>query len=236
MTNPPNWIQIAPLGNWPHPSGVMQVIDREALQNIVSNTQVPILVDQDHFSYDPAQSSEAFGWIVQLEARPDGGLFGRVEWTDLGADALTAGRFRRVSPVWLLHDLVPAGQDRIRPTRLDSVGLTNAPNIKAGDPVWNRGPQSALAFGAPIELAPARGATDRASLASKAWYTLANRHYTSDRLGWHNAWEKARTRNPAIAAIANRLPAPHSISCDLDVPAALREGALDPLDLVKLLP
>ena len=143
------WAHITPCGEFPHAgAGVVQVIDRAACDAIAaeysarkSATNFPgVLVDFDHFSLDTAQSSEAAGWITDLESR-DSGLWARVRWSDAGLAAVLGGRFRLMSPVFpppsQCEDL---GGGRIRPRTLVSVALTNEPNIKGGRPLANRQP------------------------------------------------------------------------------------------------
>jgi phage I-like protein len=80
------WVQVTPCGEFPHAgAGIVQVIDRAACDAIAavfnarkSDTNFPgVLVDFDHFSLDTAQSSEAAGWISDLESR-DTGLWAHV--------------------------------------------------------------------------------------------------------------------------------------------------------------
>ena len=146
------WVQVTPCGDFPHVgAGVMQVIDREACDRIAadfnghkSDPNYPgVLVDFDHFSLDTEKSSEAAGWISDLESR-DTGLWARVRWSDAGLSAVQGGRFRLMSPVFpppsACEDL---GGGKIRPVMLVSVALTNEPNIKGGKPIANRMPDDA---------------------------------------------------------------------------------------------
>jgi hypothetical protein len=143
------WVQVTPCGEFPHAgAGVVQVIDREACDAITAefdarraDANFPgVLVDFDHFSLDTGQSSEAAGWINELESR-DTGLWARVRWSDAGLAAVQGGRFRLMSPVFpppsQCEDL---GGGKIRPRTLVSVALTNEPNIKGGRPLANRQP------------------------------------------------------------------------------------------------
>jgi hypothetical protein len=143
------WVQVTPCGEFPHVgAGVTQVIDREACDRIAadfnsrkSDSNFPgVLVDFDHFSLDTEKSSEAAGWITDLESR-DTGLWARVRWSDAGLSAVQGGRFRLMSPVFpppsACDDL---GCGKIRPVMLVSVALTNEPNIKGGKPIANREP------------------------------------------------------------------------------------------------
>ena len=145
------WVQVTPCGEFPHVgAGVTQVIDREACDRIAadfsarkSDANFPgVLVDFDHFSLDTEKSSEAAGWISDLESR-DTGLWARVRWSDAGLAAVQGGRFRLMSPVFpppsACEDL---GGGKIRPVKLVSVALTNEPNIKGGRPIANREPEA----------------------------------------------------------------------------------------------
>ena len=141
------WAHITPCGEFPHAgAGVVQVIDRVACDAVTADfnsrkadANFPgVLVDFDHFSLDTAQSSEAAGWITELESR-DTGLWARVRWSDAGLSAVQGGRFRLMSPVFpppaQCEDL---GDGKIRPRALVSAALTNEPNIKGGRPLANR--------------------------------------------------------------------------------------------------
>ena len=141
------WAHITPCGEFPHAgAGVVQIIDRAACDAMAvefnvrkANANFPgVLVDFDHFSLDTGQSSEAAGWITELESR-DTGLWARVRWSDAGLAAVQGGRFRLMSPVFpppsQCEDL---GGGKIRPRALVSVALTNEPNIKGGRPLANR--------------------------------------------------------------------------------------------------
>jgi len=141
------WSHITPCGEFPHAgAGIVQVIDRAACDAMAadfnsrkSDANFPgVLVDFDHFSLDTEKSSEAAGWISDLESR-DTGLWARVRWSDAGLAAVQGGRFRLMSPVFpppsACEDL---GGGKIRPVMLVSVALTNEPNIKGGRPIANR--------------------------------------------------------------------------------------------------
>ena len=160
------WVQVTPCGEFPHVgAGVTQVIDREACDRIAADfnahksvTNFPgVLVDFDHFSLDTEKSSEAAGWISDLESR-DTGLWARVRWSDAGLTAVQGGRFRLMSPVFpppsACEDL---GGGKIRPVMLVSVALTNEPNIKGGRPIANRQVGSSLVHYCESSLVENRG-------------------------------------------------------------------------------
>lgn len=135
------WFHLVPRGEYPHTGEKgaqrLQVIDDAALDAMVNSFRPKVLIDQEHFSYDSEKSSEAFGWIAEVQKRADG-LYGRIEWTDLGTAAVTNKRYRFVSPVWLPRDVENLGGSKVRPRRLDSVGLTNTPNLRGMVPLSNR--------------------------------------------------------------------------------------------------
>lgn len=143
------WFQLAPIGEFDHAeSGLRQLIDQTAVAAMVNSFAGEALLDFDHFSYDPEKSSEAAGWITELQAR-ETGLWGRVRWTDIGEAAVSNGRYRYVSPVWLRADVEALDGSRVRPLRLDSAGLTNQPNLRGMAPLSNR-----AASGAPNQNKP----------------------------------------------------------------------------------
>ena len=141
------WYQIAPLGEFNHPSGIVQVLDSQAAESIVNRFNqeasqpncAGLLVDFDHFSYDTTQSSQAAGWITELQNR-DTGVWAKIRWTATGDQAISNGEFRLISPTWKRSDMEPLDKEgkRARPKRLDSAGLTNNPQIKGMAPLSNR--------------------------------------------------------------------------------------------------
>lgn len=137
------WVQLSPVGEFPHGSGVVQVVDAGALQRLVEGFAGDVLLDFDHESSDPGKRTTAAGWIVEVEAREDG-LWGRVRWSAVGERALENGEYRFVSPVW---EVVSLGGDRVRPVRLLEAGLTNKPNLKGLRAIANR--EETFGAGAP---------------------------------------------------------------------------------------
>jgi hypothetical protein len=125
----------------------VQVVDQPAIAEMINRFRRAkeaagesfggVLVDQEHFSYDTSKSSEAMAWIMDLQNR-GGTLYAQLRLTDLGEQALQNGRYKFISPVWKPRDCQALGNKRIRPLRLDSCGLTNAPNIKGLPPLVNR--------------------------------------------------------------------------------------------------
>ena len=142
----------------------MQVLDPESLEamrrTFEEEAKAPnfpgLLVDFDHFSHDPTQPTTAAGWIGELDQRDDG-LYAKIRWSDLGAQALHGGRYRLASPVWNRAECdewkAPSGPEgketvHLRPRRLDRLALTNDPNLPGLAPLSNRS-------GATLREAPA---------------------------------------------------------------------------------
>lgn len=144
------WYQLAPAGEFPvqadaSPERLLQILDETAFAAMLAAFRdaaaapdfVGLLVDYDHFSLDLDKASEAAGWIVDLALR-DGGLWGRIRWSERGEQAVTGGSYRFLSPVFDRATAEELGEGRIRPTRLLSAGLTNDPNLKGIRPLSNR--------------------------------------------------------------------------------------------------
>jgi phage I-like protein len=134
-------------------SGVVQLLDATAYDAIVNRFKqesaapnfAGLLIDRDHFSLDPSQTSESFGWLMELRNR-DGHLEGRIDWSDSGEQAVKGRRFKFFSTVYDPADVEKVGARKIknrdyplvRPLRLDRLALTNDPNNKGGKPISNR--------------------------------------------------------------------------------------------------
>ncbi len=139
------WIQVLKLGEFEHPEVGTQVIDPVTVRAIQASFLKSkedagedwpgMLVDRDHFSHDPKLTSEAMGWIDDVQVRDDG-LWAKVRWSVPGQQAVEGGAFRLVSPV--LEDFEDLGGGRKRPRRFTRIALTNAPNMRGMKPVTNR--------------------------------------------------------------------------------------------------
>jgi phage I-like protein len=144
--------QIAALGEHPivigddaAPVRIVQVVDAAACeamanrfaQERAARPAAELLVDYDHFSEDTDKTSEAAGWIQELQNRADG-LYARIQWTDNGEAAVRGRRYRFLSPVWNRSECEVIAAGRVRPMRLDRAAVTNDPNIKGMAPLINR--------------------------------------------------------------------------------------------------
>ena len=143
-----NWYQLLPLGEFPanledsKKTPITFVVDQVALNRIVDRFKeqkasanfTGYLVDYEHFSLNTEKKSEAAAWIEELEVRADG-LWGRFRLTPLGDRDITGGVYRHLSPVTFMEKITTS---RYRPIRLESVALTNAPNLSGMVPLSNR--------------------------------------------------------------------------------------------------
>lgn len=130
-------VQLAPLGEWPvtgkdekgQPKELTQVVDAAACAAVAGKFSKELLVDLDHASVDGG-STRAYAWVTGLRADAAQGLVGTFRFTEAGAEAVNSREYRFVSVSWFLDK---AG----RPTELDSVALTNRPNLPVR-PILNR--------------------------------------------------------------------------------------------------
>lgn len=125
-------VLLAPWGTYPQydpkaKKTVQQVVDRIAAETLAAAFSGEVLVDADHSSSNGG-STEALAWITNVFS-DDEGVFATLKWTDKGAEAVSARRYRFVSPEWTVDD-------DGRPDRLVACALTNKPNIP-GDPILN---------------------------------------------------------------------------------------------------
>jgi len=122
---PPADVQLLPLGTFAGRDGrgPYQIPDPDALvafsQAVAGARDLPI--DYGHEMELQFHDARAAGWITQLEVRPDG-IYGRVEWTQKGAQAVREREYRYLSPVFY-H--APDGTVLY----LARVALTNNPNL-----------------------------------------------------------------------------------------------------------
>lgn len=94
----PDTIHLIPIGQWEHdlygPILITAADIREFAQNFNAKIRkgVPITAGHEGFAELPAT-----GWISQVEAR-DNGLWGMVEWNDIGKEALSDKQYKFFSP------------------------------------------------------------------------------------------------------------------------------------------
>lgn len=116
-------VLVSPLGTFPHPDGE-QLCTREAFDALVekwrADGEPEILVDFDHAS-ETGGPTEAAAWATDLRSDEEG-LHATFRMTDKGAEALSATRYRYLSPAWYVDE-------EGHPTELSTIALTNRPNL-----------------------------------------------------------------------------------------------------------
>ncbi|MFH0299813.1 phage protease [Bradyrhizobium sp. 31Argb] len=124
------WIMLVPIA-----SGLVATIDGRGPYRIADAAKLAqaslnahggrIPIDENHATDLAAPNggpSPARGWIVEMQARPDG-IHGRVEWSSAGSALMSEKAYRFISPV-LIHDKSGNVLDVPR------VSLTNTPNLR----------------------------------------------------------------------------------------------------------
>jgi phage I-like protein len=122
----PKWIHLVPAG---------LVVGRDGREWLNDNPQlvldafaagaVDLPLDMEHATELRAPQGEpapAVGWIQELQIR-DGQIWGRVDWTEAGRNAVESKSYRYVSPVFVFE------RASKRVVALTSAGLTNRPNL-----------------------------------------------------------------------------------------------------------
>lgn len=127
----PEWIELVPAAAVTGSDGRAFVNDKPddfvALSAQLKRIQAGWCIDFDHqlqlaTSEKVGGTAPAAGWIVELQIR-NGSIWGRVEWTDLGVEAIQKKRYRGISPVFLFD------KESKRALGLVSAALTNNPNL-----------------------------------------------------------------------------------------------------------
>ncbi len=127
----PDWIQLLPAGPQVQTvtgdsRGPFELIDPAAViaASFARLDQIP--VDENHALVTAAEDgrpSPARGWITAMEARSDG-IWGKVDWTEVGRELVEGRAYRKLSPVVGL-----TAEKNGRITHISSVALTNTPAL-----------------------------------------------------------------------------------------------------------
>jgi hypothetical protein len=138
------WLQISPFGEFPHPDG-LQKFQRANAEKMVAEFNslagrmarlfrgLPVFAGHPDVDPESYPDDRRLGKITALEVRDDG-LYGKVQWNNLGEENLREGYRPFPSPAWR----APRRTDgTIDPVELISVGLTNSPNIRGVQPWTN---------------------------------------------------------------------------------------------------
>lgn len=133
---------IIPVGDHPHWSGIVQVIDEDGMNAIMDNFDGDIYITLDHLPHLTDVDTRSYGWVKSIAKRNDG-IYANIEWTPIGQDAIDGKLFKYFSPEFKYEDMIDLGDNRYRPTRLSGLSLTNNPNMKKDmKPIFNSAEQS----------------------------------------------------------------------------------------------
>lgn len=132
----PDWVLLAPYGDFDHPQGLQrfQKADADTIVNEFNSVRnlpsrmlgLPWYVGHpDHPAFkDRYKDTRAYGRIKDLEARLDG-LYGNVKFNGEGKHLIQEEAFHGHSVNWRMAK----SGNAYRPVSLKSVGFTNEPNI-----------------------------------------------------------------------------------------------------------
>ena len=132
-------IQIFPDGEVYHPSGERFVFNdtfRDQVVQSFENSGIDCFIDFNHSANasDQYDQNRAAGWIVALENKGTDGLYGLVEWNEIGIKAIQSKEYKYLSPEWSLTQFDKTGQSSdgwIDAPKLWNVSLTNKPFLES---------------------------------------------------------------------------------------------------------
>ncbi|HQU08358.1 MAG: hypothetical protein B7X06_00050 [Verrucomicrobia bacterium 21-51-4] len=214
------WVKLVEYGEHSHPLG-LQCLTRQSAQDMSRSFSsllgrlkrkfggIPIYIghpDDPAFAGTPGHhDTRAYGWVRELEARPDG-LWMSPKWGPVGQTILENAFYKFLSPRWALR---PLGNGRYEPTELISIGLTNQPNIP-GEAIANAQAPVATAVGTVANIKPLSLPTQSKTMQLKFANTGPRRNFRTEveaRMRLHGedyatAWGQAKRAFPdAYAAL-----------------------------------
>lgn len=130
----PDTIQLVPIGQWEHPAYGTIILKNSDIEEMVSNFNAGIrkgvFITAGHEGF---QELPAVAWIKSVEARGDG-LYGQIDWTNLGISILEDKQFKYFSPEYCTIYEDPETQEVYRNV-LTGGALTKSPYFKELDAV-----------------------------------------------------------------------------------------------------
>lgn len=126
--NVPEWVQLFPAGpDIKARDGRSWTLRPELVLAAFEANRGPLAIDYEHGQSHLApqgHAAPAAGWIVAVEAREGGSIWGKVEWTPKAAAAIADREYRFLSPDF---DFLPDDQNLI--IGLNGAGLVNRPAL-----------------------------------------------------------------------------------------------------------
>ena len=207
----PEWVHLVPAGIFSGADGrgPFKLGDPASViaASMAGNAKLPI--DENHAidrAMTSGQPSPARGYVVGMEARPDG-IWGRVDWTNSGRALMEDRAYRGISPTFQRS---PAG-DVVRVLR---VALTHTPNLPQLATLHSEGPT--------MDLTTLRAALGLPETATETAIIAA-------------AVTSVETHSTQIAAIAAAAGAKATDSAGLVVELqAIRATTVDPSRVIEL--
>lgn len=130
MNNNNNLLQVlSPFGEWKHSKG-NQVVDEIAAKKMIHNSQklfakkIPIYIG--HPDENNAHCTDKKVGEIERIFKTSKGILVSAKYNDDSYSKIKTGKIKALSPRWEMEHI---SDDKYRPIRLISVGLTNNPNI-----------------------------------------------------------------------------------------------------------
>ena len=181
----PSWVQLVPAGTFSANDGRGPWVLADAAAVIARSLPKPgakLPIDENHATDLSAKmgfSAPARGWIVEMQARPDG-IWGRVEWTDAGRALLADKAYFGISPVLALE---PAKSGASRVLKVLRASLTNDPALDELAHLYHRGSEMDLTSKVRTALNLAEDVGEDGILSAiKDLYSKAEKSGTGDEL------------------------------------------------------
>jgi len=105
----------------------------DAVKNFDAS-QNPLAIDYEHSTFVEGAKAPAAGWAKKIIDKGAEGLFAVVSWTKSAAEAIRAGEYKFISPVFLFRSRDTKTGENIG-TKLGPLGLTNFPLIDGMEPL-----------------------------------------------------------------------------------------------------
>lgn len=224
---PSDWIMLVPAGDPVRGADgrVFKNPDPKAVVDAFSQGGVAAPIDINHAQFLKAPAGEespAAGWIEELDLR-DGAIWGRVEWTALGLNALREKTYRYISPALV------APRDTI--AAIAGAGLVNRPNLKM--PALNAAEESPMTKALLAKLGLAETATENDAIAAiEALQTKLNAASVAPSLNLYVPradYDLAvKARDEAAAALNARIEGERKEKGEALVEQAVKDGKIAP--------
>lgn len=126
-----SWHPIVPIGKYRHPKfGMVEFTAsdvREFAEHWRAKTRGYDIGVTELEGHERTPHGESYGWLKDVEERGDG-LWGKIDWTDLGAAAVQKGHYKYISPTLHTRELPWTAADGSKVSNvINGICLTNRP-------------------------------------------------------------------------------------------------------------